>query len=290
MGRLSAGGLGSNYPCSMHTDWLIPDWPAPANVKAVFTTRSGGVSKPPFESLNLGDHVGDVLTDVQANRARLAQACGAHAVFLKQVHGAQVLTLDAATPDGSQADACVTTQRLLACTIMVADCLPVLLTTTDGTVVAAAHAGWRGLAGDANHGRQGVLESVFASFLSSFGAAVQSGRAQEATKIIAWLGPCISPSAFEVGAEVKAAFEAGQPGASRFFVPAAPGKYLADLAGLARQRLQALGVAQVYGNDGSHQWCTALNPDKYFSHRRDAGASGNGFGTTGRMAACIWLV
>jgi YfiH family protein len=265
----------------MHTDWLIPDWPAPANVKAVVTTRSGGVSRPPFESLNLGDHVGDVLTDVQANRARLAQACGAHAVFLKQVHGAQVLTLDATTPDGSHADACLTTQRQLACTIMVADCLPVLLTTADGTAVAAAHAGWRGLAGDANHGYEGVLESVFAAF---------SVRAQAATKIIAWLGPCIGPSAFEVGSEVKAAFDAGQPGASRFFVPAASGKYLADLAGLARQRLQVLGVAQVYGNDGSHQWCTVLNPDKYFSHRRDAGASGNGFGTTGRMAACIWRV
>jgi YfiH family protein len=274
----------------LNTDWLIPDWPAPANVRAVFTTRSGGVSALPFDSLNLGDHVGDVLTNVQANRARLGQACGAHAVFLKQVHGSQVLTLDATTPDGSQADACVTTQRQLACTIMVADCLPVLLTTVDGRAVAAAHAGWRGLAGDPEQGHKGVLESVFASFLAYFDVTSQSGRAPPATKIIAWLGPCIGPSAFEVGAEVKAAVEAGQPGASRFFVPAAPGKYLADLAGLARQRLQALGVAQVYGNDGSEEWCTVLNPDRYFSHRRDAGAGGNGFSTTGRMAACVWMV
>ena len=273
----------------MHADWLTPDWPAPANVKAVFTTRSGGVSKPPFESMNLGDHVGDVLTSVQANRARLRLACDAHAVFLQQVHGAQALTLDATTPDGRQADACLTTQRGIACTIMVADCLPVLLTTLDGTAVAAAHAGWRGLAGAAEQGGQGVLESVFARLTEAFGAASQIGRAQAATKIIAWLGPCIGSSAFEVGAEVKAAFEAGQPGASRFFVPAAPGKYLADLAGLARQRLQTLGVAQIYGNDSSDDWCTVRNPDRYFSHRRDAGTGGNGFGTTGRMAACVWM-
>lgn len=251
-------------------------------MKALFTTRSGGVSAAPWDSLNLGDHVGDDPISVTANRALLQQACGAHAVFLKQVHGVEVLKLDAATPQGSQADACVTTQNGIACTIMVADCLPVLFATQDGTAVAAAHAGWRGLAGDAASGHKGVLESVFAALSAATGAV-------SASKVIAWLGPCIGPSNFEVGAEVKLAFEAGQPGAGRFFVPGAPGKYLADLAGLARQRLQALGVERVYGNDGSDGWCTVLNPEKYFSHRRDAGVNGNGFGTTGRMGALIWM-
>ncbi|MES2401009.1 MAG: peptidoglycan editing factor PgeF [Pseudomonadota bacterium] len=266
----------------MKHDWLTPDWPAPSNVKALFTTRSGGVSAAPWDSLNLGDHVGDDPISVNANRALLQQTCSAHAVFLKQVHGVDVLKLDAATPHGSQADACVTTQSGIACTIMVADCLPVLLTTSDGRAVAAAHAGWRGLAGDVASGHKGVLESAFASL-----SAVTGGVS--ATNVIAWLGPCIGPSAFEVGAEVKLAFEAGQPGAARFFVAGAPGKYLADLAGLARQRLQSLGVSQIYGNDGSDDWCTVLNPEKYFSHRRDAGANGNGFGTTGRMGALVWM-
>lgn len=269
----------------MHKDWLIPDWPAPSNVRAVFTTRHGGVSNVPYDSMNLGDHVGDAPEHVAANRALLQDATGARAVFLKQVHGNEVLALDAATPDGGQADACVTAQRHVACTIMVADCLPVLLTNEDGTAVAAAHAGWRGLAGDASQGHKGIL----ASFYESFSAVAGMQSAQQAIKTIAWMGPCIGPSAFEVGTEVKAAFEAGQPGAGRFFVPAGPGKYFADLAGLARQRLQALGVAEVYGNDGSDAWCTVLCPDKYFSHRRDAGGKGNGYGTTGRMAALIWM-
>lgn len=267
---------------TLKVDWLIPDWPAPSNVKALFTTRNGGVSVTPWHSLNLGDHVGDDAASVHANRTLLQRACGAHAVFLKQVHGIDVLKLDAATPDGSQADACVTTQVGIACTIMVADCLPVLLTTQDGIAVAAAHAGWRGLAGVAAGGHRGVLESAFASLSAATARA-------SASKVIAWLGPCIGPTAFEVGAEVRLAFEAGQPGAGRFFVPVAPGKYLADLAGLARHRLQALGVSQVYGNDGSDAWCTVLNPDKYFSHRRDAGVNGNGFGTTGRMGALVWM-
>ena len=142
----------------MHADWLIPDWPAPKGVRAVFTTRAGGVSAVPYDSLNLGDHVGDLPAQVQANRALLQRATGTRAVFLKQVHGREVLALDAATPDGQQADACVTVQRQLACTIMVADCLPVLLATEGGDVVAAAHAGWRGLAGTDGNGGRGVLE------------------------------------------------------------------------------------------------------------------------------------
>ena len=187
--------------------------------------------------------------------------------------------------DGRQADACITVQRGLACTIMVADCLPVLLATEDGAVVAAAHAGWRGLAGVDEPGGQGVLESVY----QHLKAAILENTEDDATKIVAWLGPCIGPSAFEVGPEVKAAFEAGQPGTDRFFVPGGAGKYLADLPALARLRLQALGVTQIYGNDGSLPWCTVSNPSRFFSHRRDAGVGGNGFGTTGRMAACIWM-
>jgi copper oxidase (laccase) domain-containing protein len=129
----------------VHADWLIPDWPAPAGVRAVFTTRAGGISAAPYDSLNLGDHVGDLPARVAANRALLRQALGGRAVFLQQVHGSEVLALDGATEDGLQADACVTKNAGVACTIMVADCLPVLLATEDGAMVAAAHAGWRGL-------------------------------------------------------------------------------------------------------------------------------------------------
>ena len=257
-------------------------------MQAVFTTRSGGVSAGPWDSMNLGDHVGDLVGSVDANRAALQKAKQTRAVFLKQVHGAEVLTLDAATPDGVVADACITTQRQLACAIMVADCLPVLLTDRDGTVVAAAHAGWRGLAGAIDVGYKGVLESVLATFEGNFNAAAQSIPTRPATEIIAWLGPCIGPSAFEVGAEVKAVFEVSQPDAGRFFVRSSSDKYMADLPGLARHRLHALGVKQVYGNDGSAPWCTVGNPSRFFSHRRDAGLNGNGYGTTGRMAACIW--
>ncbi len=240
--------------------------------------------------MNLGDHVGDSLGSVEANRAELQRLMQTRPVFMQQVHGADVLTLHAATENGLTADACITTQRQLACTIMVADCLPILLTDRDGTVVAAAHAGWRGLVGVADFGYKGVLEAVFSAFQGAFSAAVQSIRARQAPEIIAWLGPCIGPSAFEVGAEVKAVFEASQPDASRFFVRSSSDKYMADLPGLARHRLQALGIKQVYGNDGSAPWCTVSNPARFFSHRRDAGLNGNGFGVTGRMAACIWRV
>lgn len=267
----------------MHAEWLIPDWPAPPGVRAIFTTRHGGASVPPFDSMNLGNHVGDLPEHVEANRASLQRLTRSRAVFLKQVHGNGVLTLDANTPDTSTADACMTAQAGLACTIMVADCLPVLLATRDGSVVGAAHAGWRGLAGVASRGT-GVLETIY----ECFNAAAPILRALEAINTIAWLGPCIGPSAFEVGAEVKAAFEEGQPEAQAFFAAAGPGKFFADLAGLARLRLRSLGITQIYGNDGSQAWCTVSNPQRYFSHRRDAGAGGNGCGTTGRMAACIW--
>ena len=269
--------------------WLAPDWPAPANVRAVFTARAGGFSTAPWDSLNLGDHVGDVPAHVASNRAALQQAITSRPVFLKQVHGVGVEHISSATPDGTVADACVATQRGVACTIMVADCLPVLLTNTDGSAVAAAHAGWRGLVGI---DRKGILEAVFGAFQVSNRPKDQSIRAQAAPEIIVWLGPCIGPESFEVGVEVKAAFEAGQPDASQFFKPTSQGKYLADLAGLAKARLHALGVTRLYGNDSTAAWCTAGNPSRFFSHRRDAGDvvnGGNGFNTTGRMAASIWL-
>lgn len=272
-------------------DWLVPSWPAPENVRAVFTTRLGGVSTPPYDSMNLGNHVGDAPAEVNANRAILARATGARSVFLKQVHGAEVAVLDTDVHDGYQADGCVATVRQRACTIMVADCLPVLLCTADGSVVSAAHAGWRGLAGGGVSGTAsgvGILESVHASIHTCLRPLGQQVRAQPAIKIIAWLGPCIGPMAFEVGADVRTAFESVQPEAAQCFSVAGAGKYLANLSGLARLRLRALGITQIYGNDGSAPWCTVGNPSRFFSHRRDAGIKGNGFGTTGRMAAAIW--
>ena len=240
--------------------WLVPDWPAPAGVRAVCTTRACGVSQGPYSGLNLGDHVGDRPGDVRANRAALRADIGLRPVFLQQVHGTDVLALDANTPDGALADACTTTDTGIACTIMVADCLPVLFTDRDGRRVAAAHAGWRGLAA-------GVLERS----VDVFGDE----------RPMAWLGPCIGPSAFEVGDEVRAAFMARSAEAAICFRPgAAPGKWWADLPGLAHQRLRAAGVDSLHGNDGSDAWCTVSNPLRFFSHRRD--------GVSGRFAACIW--
>jgi len=281
---------------SIPGDWLRPDWPAPAHVHALCTTRAGGVSVAPYDDLNLGDHVNDAPAAVQANRAVLAQVlsdAGAptRPVFLRQVHGVHVHALGPATPDGTEADACTADVPGVACTIMVADCLPVLFTDRRGTQVAAAHAGWRGLAGA---GGRGVLEAVF----ESFGPLIQSDQAliainreansvpeAESSELMAWLGPCIGPMAFEVGAEVKAAFCDGDPATALHFRPHGQGKYLADLAGLARQRLQALGIHRIYGNDSSAAWCTVSQPSRFFSHRRDTSALGG----SGRFAACIWL-
>jgi hypothetical protein len=227
--------------------------------------------------------VGDVPEAVCANRAALAAALGARPVFLQQVHGVAVAGLDAATPDGTVADACVTTAPGVACTVMVADCLPVLLADRQGRRVAAAHAGWRGLAGV---GGRGVLESVFESFwldpsVDGSKFAIES----EVKEVLAWLGPCIGPRAFEVGREVREAFCATDAQAATCFVALGRGKYLADLSGLARQRLRALGVTAVYGNDGSAPWCTVSQPSRFFSHRRDSVTLGG----SGRFAACIWL-
>ncbi|MDP1944380.1 MAG: peptidoglycan editing factor PgeF [Rhodoferax sp.] len=250
--------------------FITPDWPAPAGVRAVCTTRTGGVSAAPYESLNLGDHVGDDTAHVAANRAILQESISARPVFLNQVHGTQVLTLDATTPDGTVADACLTDQPGLACTVMVADCLPVLFASADGHRVAAAHAGWRGLAGQ---GGAGILEAAVKHMLDN---------ESQANHILAWLGPCIGPQAFEVGDEVRAAFTASDPLAGDCFKPVSAGKWLADLAALARLRLRALGLTQIYGNDSSAPWCTVGNASRFFSYRRDR--------VTGRFCASIWRV
>lgn len=252
-------------------DWLRPLWPAPANVHGFCTGRAGGVSVAPYDALNLGEHVGDLPQAVAANRAQLQQALGVRPVFLNQVHGTEVLALQVDCADGAQADGSWTEQPGLACTVMVADCLPVLLCSADGARVAALHAGWRGLAGGA--GATGVLES----FLQS-----QSALGVPPEQWMAWLGPCIGPQAFEVGDEVRAAFVGHSSAASSAFTPHGPGKWLANLALLARQRLQAAGVAPVYGNDSSAPWCTVGNRLRFFSHRRDR--------VSGRQAAGIWRV
>jgi YfiH family protein len=247
-------------------------------VHALCTSRAGGVSAAPFDSLNLGDHVGDDATAVATNRARLTSALNARPVFLRQVHGTSVVALDAHTADGTQGDACLTQQRGIACTIMVADCLPVLFTNRAGSQVAAAHAGWRGLAGQ---GGVGVLESTFHAMVQASSKACEAVAAD----LLVWLGPCIGPSAFEVGPEVRAAFLASDPVSEACFQPKDGSKYLADLPGLARLRLQALGINGIYGNDGSERWCTVTQTSAFFSHRRDAAR----LGSSGRMAACVWL-
>jgi polyphenol oxidase len=268
--------------------FLKPDWPAPAHVHAAFTTRAGGVSAAPFDSFNLGDHVNDQPAHVARNRAHLQHAIAARPVFLKQVHGVGVARLGSQTTDGTEADACFTTLRGLACTTMVADCLPLLLTDRAGSFVAAAHAGWRGLAGQDG---VGVIEALYASCRPPAQQTIARAAIKNiANEVLVWLGPCIGPQHFEVGAEVKAAFEAAQPGAAQHFqsIPVAAGqapKFLAHLSALARDRLHALGIAHIYGNDGSAPWCTVGNPLQFFSHRRDAAR----LGSTGRMAACVWL-
>jgi YfiH family protein len=250
--------------------WITPDWPVPPGVRAVCTVREGGVSVGPFESLNLGDHVGDNAAHVASNRNRLSEALAAKPVFLNQVHGRHVAALDAETPDATQADGCVTPQRGIACTIMVADCLPVLFATRNGKAVGAAHAGWRGLAGE--NGR-GVIEATSDALEAASGATPAD--------IVAWLGPCIGPEQFEVGPEVKAAFEAIDFQAVVCFRPLRKGKWLADLPALARRRLQQSGITEIHGNDGGTDWCTVSNPSRFFSYRRDR--------VSGRFAACVWL-
>lgn len=248
---------------------MVPRWPAPGGVHAWCSERDGGVSAPPYDTLNLGDHVGDDPAKVAENRRRFAAQLQARPVFLRQVHGRGVVRLSPDTPDGTEADACWTTRRGVACTMMVADCLPVLLADPAGRVVGAAHCGWRGLAGE---GGQGVLEALWSAM---------RGEAGDADRMLAWLGPCIGPEAFEVGPEVRSAFVQSDPDAASAFREHGEGKFLADLPALARRRLAALGITQVHGNDGSPAWSTVADPSRFFSHRRDR--------VSGRFAAAVWL-
>jgi YfiH family protein len=256
-----------------------PVWPAAPNVRAICTTRgrnaSDGACAAPREFFNLGDHVGDAPAAVAANRVRLQSAIGARPVFMNQVHGVQVARLTPGMADGVTADAAITTFAQLACTVLMADCLPVLFADSAGRAVAAAHAGWRGLA-------RGVLEQTLAAFKS---LPVDAAATHENGDILAWLGPCIGPDAFEVGCEVRDAFVRTDAGAAACFRPVRAGKFLADLSALARRRLAAQGVTRIYGNDGGAAWCTVTQRERFFSHRRDHITLGG----SGRMAACIWL-
>lgn len=246
------------------TGFLKPHWPAPATVRAFTTTRLGGVSGPPYASLNLGDHVGDDPDAVADNRRQLRQDARlpADPVWLRQVHGIRCVDLvgDKGSDAPLEADAAVTRQLATVCAILTADCLPVLFCNDAGTVVGAAHAGWRGLL-------NGVIEATVAAM------------AEAPLHLMAWLGPAIGPAAFEVGSEVREAFVAHHPAATSAFtaIPAKDGKWLCDLYGLARQRLLGAGVRRVYGGER----CTWQEKDEFFSYRRD--------GTTGRMASLIWL-
>ena len=245
-------------------------------VRALMSTRVGGVSEVPFDSLNLrpaalGGGARDDPAAITENQRRFAAALGAQPVWLNQVHGAGVRRLNQADLDNkeilSTADAAITTEPGIACAALVADCLPVLLCSVDGTVVGAAHAGWRGLAA-------GVLEASL--------AAMQQASGCKPGEVLAWLGPCIGPAAFEVGADVLLAFGAtpAEPGRRFKFYPRPDGspRWRADLAGLARDRLHAVGVTQISGGGE----CTVSQPSRFFSFRRD--------GRTGRMAAAIAIV
>lgn len=238
-------------------DFIFPDWPAPVGVRAVSTTRDGGASASPWQGFNLGDHVGDDPQAVAANRAALRRELPAEPVWLSQIHGTRCVDAARARP-GEQADASFTRQRGVVCAVLTADCLPVLLCDERATVVGIAHAGWRGLAA-------GVIEATVAAM------------DERGEHLMAWLGPAIGPQAFEVGAEVRDIFLAGDAAAAEAFVATAKGKWLCDIYVLARRRLHALGIRRIAGAD----YCTLGNVERFYSYRRD--------GVTGRMASVVWL-
>jgi hypothetical protein len=241
-------------------DFIIPNWPAPANVVALQTTRLGGVSGAPYASLNLGAHVNDDPIAVAKNRQLLSPYLPNEPVWVNQVHGIEVI--DAAQSACLQnADASFTTKPNVVCVTMTADCLPVLLCDKAGTVVAAVHAGWRGLC-------DGVIE-----------AAVNK-LPVEHSEILAWLGPAIGPNAFEVGSEVRAQFIAKDAQAASAFQTNG-NKWLGDIYQIARQRLNYLGVTQIYGGSVNEDFCTYTDATRFYSFRRDD--------VTGRMASLIWL-
>ncbi len=239
--------------------FIVPDWPAPANVEACSTCRQGGVSEAPFASLNLGDHVGDASAAVAINRQHLQRSLQLPSVpyWLMQTHSKTVVEA-VTTNTKPQADASFTAQSGVVCVVLTADCLPLLLCDEQGRHVAAIHAGWRGLC-------DGVIEAT----LASLPVAPQ--------QLLVWFGPAIGPTKFEVGDEVRAQFVAADVAASRAFEATNAGHWLADLYALARLRLQSLGVLRFYG--GEH--CTYTESERFFSYRRD--------GVSGRMASLIWL-
>lgn len=250
------------------SDLIIPNWTAPANVKCLQTTRHGGISIRPYASLNLGSHVQDDPIHVAHNRQLLNQFVPTEPVWLNQVHGINVV--DAANtnclPD---ADASFTTQKNVVCVTMTADCLPILLCDTAGTIVASVHAGWRSLC-------NGVIEAAVAKMIASTNDAT---RNSETNQLIAWLGPAIGPNAFEVGSEVRAQFIARDAQADCAF-KLHEDKWLCDIYQLATQRLNSLGINQISGGN-QEQFCTVSNNAHFFSYRRD--------NTTGRMATMIWI-
>ena len=237
-------------------DFIIPDWPAPANVKAIQTTRLGGYSAEPYESFNLGSHVQDDALSVAKNRQLLSDYLPSEPVWLNQVHGVDVI--DAAKSMCVQdADASFTKNKNVVCVTMTADCLPVLLCNKQGTAVASIHAGWRSLC-------DGVIEET----IKTMGVKPED--------LMAWLGPAIGPDAFEVGGEVREAFIAKDNQAEQAF-KAYGDKWLGNLYLIAKQRLNKQGVVEIYGGGE----CTYSNASRYFSFRRD--------GVTGRMATMIWF-
>jgi YfiH family protein len=242
----------------MH-DWIRPDWPAPATVHALSTTRSGGVSRGPWESLNLGDHVEDDPSAVKENRRILVNRARlpSEPAWLTQVHGCSVADA-ASSRAGCEADAMYSDRPGKVCAVMTADCLPVIFTNIKGNRVAAAHAGWRGLAG-------GVLEATVRQFDDA------------ATDIIAWLGPAIGPEAFEVGDEVREAFLTWHSVSADAFVANGPGHWLADIYRLARHHLEAVGVTRISGGG----FCTFSDSERFYSYRRNS--------VTGRMATLVWM-
>lgn len=236
---------------------IFPAWPAPANVRALVTTRIGGVSRAPWHGWNLASHVGDDPAAVAENRSLLRTLLPAEPTWLRQVHGRHCVEADS-VEIGIEADAAYTRNPGVVCAVLTADCLPLLLCDCQGSTVAAIHAGWRGLAA-------GVVESAIVSMDIP-------GK-----QLMAWLGPAIGQECFEVGEEVRRLFVAHDTAAAEAFVPGAPGKWHCDLYLLARQRLLACGVRQT----DSQRHCTMHDSHHFFSYRRD--------GITGRMASLIWL-
>jgi polyphenol oxidase len=251
----AASAQGSAYPAG----WIVPQWPAPPSVRALITARAGGSSTGPYASFNLGWGTGDDPLAVRTNRARLSALLPQEPRWLKQVHGATVVAADPLTGPVA-ADASIARNPGTVCAVLVADCLPVLFTDREGTRVAAAHAGWRGLA-------LGVLENTVA-------AMTADGLPPD--EVLAYLGPAIGPAAFEVGEDVREAFRRRDAADLAAFTPLHQGKWHADLPGLARRALARAGVTRVYGE----ALCTVSDRERFFSYRRD--------GTTGRMGAFVW--